>query len=110
MTDDELVEVLRKFETTRVEKLNDNSKRLFYAIMKIADERDELKEENQRLKENNQAMQEEMARTWKKYDKVNNVLNELEKWLKSNDEHFAEAIPFRETLRKLKELKESDKE
>ena len=34
---------------------------------------------------------------------------ELEKWLKANDEHYAEAIPFRETLRKLNELKESDK-
>ena len=34
------------------------------------------------------------------------LIDELEKWLKSNDEHFAEAIPFRETLRKLKELKE----
>ena len=54
----------------------------------LLEEYESLKEENQRL---------------------NNVLNELEKWLKSNDEHFAEAIPFRETLRKLNELKESDK-
>lgn len=38
-------------------------------------------------------------------DKYKNIVDELEKWLKANDEHFAEALPFRETLRKLKELK-----
>ena len=37
---------------------------------------------------------------------LTNNWNELEEWLKSNEEHFAEAIPFRETLRKMKEIKE----
>lgn len=30
--------------------------------------------------------------------------NELKKWLKANDIHYAEAIPFRETLNKMQEL------
>lgn len=30
--------------------------------------------------------------------------NELKGWLKANDTHYAEAIPFRETLRKMQEL------
>ena len=38
-------------------------------------------------------------------DKYKNIVDELEKWLKANNEHFTEALPFRETLRKLKELK-----
>lgn len=50
---------------------------------------------------------------WELYKKqiqeLTNNWNELEEWLKSNEEHFAEAIPFRETLRKMKEIKE-DKE
>ena len=39
---------------------------------------------------------------------LTNNWNELEEWLKSNEEHFAEAIPFRETLRKMKEIKEKN--
>ena len=43
MKDNELIEVLKEFEKKRIEQLPDNPKKLFYAIMKIADERDELK-------------------------------------------------------------------
>ena len=35
--------------------------------------------------------------------------DELKGWLKANDIHYAEAIPFRETLNKMQEL-ERDKE
>lgn len=42
-------------------------------------------------------------------NRLNNIINELEAWIKSADEHYPEAIPFRETLRKLKELKEKRK-
>ena len=38
-------------------------------------------------------------------ERLQKIIDELEKWLKSNDEHYAEAIPFRETLKKLQELK-----
>ena len=43
---------------------------------------DVLKEEIAMLESNNRAMQEEMCRTWKKYDKVINNWNELKEWLK----------------------------
>ena len=39
-------------------------------------------------------------------DQYKNNWEELKKWIKSNDEHYAEALPFRETLRKMKELEE----
>lgn len=43
MNEEELLETLRQFEEKRVEQLNENARALFYAIMKIADERDYLK-------------------------------------------------------------------
>ena len=42
----------------------------------------------------------------KELDQYKNNWEELKKWLKANNEHFAEALPFRETLRKMKELEE----
>lgn len=43
MTEKEAQKVLDELNTVRIEVLNDKAKRLFEAIMKIADERDELK-------------------------------------------------------------------
>lgn len=37
-------------------------------------------------------------------EKLQNNWNELERWLQANDIHYADAIPFRETLRKMQEL------
>lgn len=42
MNKEELIEVLRQFEEKRVEELPEKTRNIFYAIMKIADERDEL--------------------------------------------------------------------
>ena len=50
MQDNELIEILKEFDEKRVEQLNDNARKLFYAIMSIADERDRLLEENRKLK------------------------------------------------------------
>ena len=44
MKDNELIEILKEFEEKRVEKLNDNARNLFNAIMKIANSRDRLLE------------------------------------------------------------------
>lgn len=41
MNKEELIEVLRQFDEKRVEELPDKTRNIFYAIMKIADERDE---------------------------------------------------------------------
>lgn len=42
MNEEELIEVLRQFDEKRVEELPEKTRNIFYAIMKIADERDEL--------------------------------------------------------------------
>lgn len=39
-------------------------------------------------------------------DQYKNNWEELKKWLKANDEHYAEALPFKEVLNKMKELEE----
>ena len=41
MNKEELIEVLRQFNEKRVEELPEKTRNIFYAIMKIADERDE---------------------------------------------------------------------
>lgn len=43
MTDDELIEILKEFNENRVEQLPESARKLFYVIMKIADERDKYK-------------------------------------------------------------------
>lgn len=50
MNKEELIEVLRQFDEKRVEELPEKARNIFYAIMEIADERDELRVENERLK------------------------------------------------------------
>lgn len=40
MNEEELIEVLRQFDEKRVEELPEKTRNIFYAIMKIADERD----------------------------------------------------------------------
>ena len=42
MSEEELIKTLRVFEKNRVEQLEEPARNLFYAIMKIADERDRL--------------------------------------------------------------------
>ena len=42
MSEEELIETLKAFESNRVEQLEEPARNLFYAIMKIADERDRL--------------------------------------------------------------------
>lgn len=48
MTNEEAEKVLKELEEVRPEKLNGEAKRLFEAIMKIADERDLLKEKTEK--------------------------------------------------------------
>lgn len=45
MTNEQAQKVLDELQRVRPEKLNGEAKKLFEAIMKIADERDELKKE-----------------------------------------------------------------
>ena len=50
MSDEELIETLKLFEEKRVEQLPESAKNLFYAIMRISDERDMLIEKLKRIK------------------------------------------------------------
>ena len=58
MSEEELIEVLRQFDEKRVEELPEKTRNIFYTIMKIADERDELKEEVIELEEYKKAIYE----------------------------------------------------
>lgn len=51
MSEEEIIETLKEFEKNRVEQLKEPSKNLFYAIMKIADERDKYKIVLDKIKE-----------------------------------------------------------
>ena len=87
MNKEELIEVLRQFDEKRVEELPEKTRNIFYAIMKIADERDRL----------------------------NNIIDELEKLVKDYIEKYD--VPdtdficayLRDILDKLKKLKENNK-
>ena len=87
MSEEELIETLKAFEKNRVEQLEEPAKNLFYAIMKIADERDRL----------------------------NNIINELEKWLEEDLKQVYRDAGHRhnlifEVLEKLQELKGENNE
>ena len=62
MTGEEAQKVLDELNTVRIEVLNDKAKRLFEAIMKIADIKDKLFEENKKLRK-------ELEECQKKYGK-----------------------------------------
>lgn len=86
MSEEELIETLKAFEKNRVEQLEEPARNLFYAIMKIADERDRL----------------------------NNIINECaEDILKELEENhhlsYGVALGIRQKLLDYKELKGSDK-
>ena len=50
MSDEELIGTLKLFEKERVENLPESARNLFYAIMRVADERDLLIEKLKRIK------------------------------------------------------------
>lgn len=84
MNKEELIEVLRKFDEKRVEELPEKTRSIFYAIMKIADERDRLNKEYERIYNENCKLREEHNITDIKLldenNRLNNIIDELEKW------------------------------
>ena len=52
MNKEEIEDILEELHLVRPEILKPKAKKLFEAIMSIADERDELQQENQELKDN----------------------------------------------------------
>lgn len=69
MSEEELIETLKAFEKNRVEQLKEPARNLFYAIMKIADERDRL---NNIINEFNRLIENEIneSKLEEDYDRV----------------------------------------
>ena len=84
MSEEELIKTVRVFEKNRVEQLEEPARNLFYAIMKIADERDRL----------------------------NNIMNELENYFNKikDTSTLEERMIAKYMLKYIKELKGEDKE
>ena len=81
MTEKEIQDILDELNDVRPEVLNDKAKRLFEAIMQIANERDELKRENEELEADN-------------YE-ANNIIKDL-----------LDNIPVKKVKDKIEELKQ----
>lgn len=84
MQDNELIEILKEFDEKRVEQLNDNARKMFYAIMSIADERDRLLVEKQELidylkEQINQCKLIGNDEDYIKLDVYNEILSKIEK-------------------------------
>lgn len=67
MNKEELIEVLRQFDEKRVEELPEKTRNIFYAIMKIADERDKLEKT--------------VENTLNEIDRLNNIINKIKQQL-----------------------------
>ena len=92
MKDNELIEILKEFDEKRVEQLNDNARKLFNAIMKIADERDKYKSLYQNEKDKN--------------DTLKRIIKKIEEYIKNIDEEeFVNTEHYVEILDLLKEIK-----
>ncbi len=100
MKDNELIEILKEFDEKRVEQLNDNARKMFYAIMELADSRDKYKS----LYENEKDHVDTLKRI------IKGVKEEIEKHLnaKSYSNHKYELFSreyLEEILDLLKEIK-----
>ena len=82
MKEEELIKVLKEMDKKRVEELEPNSRKLFDAIMKIADERDILLGEKQEL-----------------IDYLKEQINECK--LTGNDEDYIKLDVYEEILSKI---------
>lgn len=82
---DEIKEVLEELQTVRPEMLNENAKRLFDAIMTIADERDKYARENERLKEEYIMLQNASDEV---EDKLQDKINKAIEYMEENEKAF----------------------
>lgn len=79
---------------------------------------EEIKRLKQKAQDDYENYQEIMSQVLEQKGRLNNIINELEKWLKENNERLHKALgrkcvtqeSYEEVLDKIKELKGSDKE
>ena len=77
MTQKEAQNVLDELNNVHPEMLNENAKRLFEAIMKIADERDELQARNKELEKENENFADTL---YHKQIMIDELTKKVEKW------------------------------
>ena len=73
MTNAEIIKALRDMDEKLVEDLEPKTRKLFDAIMSIADERDELREKVKLLNKQNEEL----------YEKYCDILKENQEWFKA---------------------------
>lgn len=73
MTNEEIIKALRDMDEKLVEELEPKTRKLFDAIMSIADERDELREKVKLLNKQNEEL----------YEKYCDILKENQEWFKA---------------------------
>lgn len=66
MTNEEIIKALRDMDEKRVEELDPNTRKLFDAIMRVCDERDELLEKVRLLNKRNEELYEKYCKELKK--------------------------------------------
>ena len=92
MKDNELIEILKEFDEKRVEQLNDNARKMFYAIMELANSRDKYKSLYKNEKDKN--------------DTLIRIIKKIEEYIKNIDEEeFINTEHYVEILDLLKEIK-----
>ena len=90
MNKEEIEDILEELHLVRPEILKPKAKKLFEAIMSIADERDELQQENQELKDNWNKL-----RKWIVYNKHN----------ENTEQHYL-VVDYGTLLGKMQELEQ----
>ena len=88
-------------EMNKIEKTYTKQEAIKIMIARIMEKDSITKKDKALIKMTTEGLLEEIK-------KANRIIDELEAWIKSADEHYPEAIPFRETLRKIKELRNGE--
>lgn len=81
-----------------------NDLALYSLFMRVAYSEDVPKQDKVDLEHQIKLLQQENEQLQQKVKHLEANWDELKGWLKANDIHYAEAIPFRETLNKMQEL------
>lgn len=86
MKDNELIEILKEFDEKRVEQLNDNARKMFYAIMDIANQRDRLLEENEQLKKELQKYKSLYQNEKDHTDTLKRIIKKIEEYINEKND------------------------
>lgn len=94
MSNNEIEKILDELHDINVNDLTGRARNLFYAIMKIADERDELLEKNIKLKDKFMAVNKGLQKTISKRKKWKTRYQKTKRKLKQSDEVIDDLAKF----------------